>query len=65
MIGAATAERRPAGNRPRAYERYRGMDAHIHAYYEDIEALYRADTYELGCRPSAYRGRADGSSGER
>jgi hypothetical protein len=53
------------GDRTGAYERYRGMDAHIHAYYEDIEALYRADTYELGCRPSAYRGRADGSSGER
>jgi hypothetical protein len=48
-----------------AYASHRGMDAHIHAYYQDIEALYRADIYELGCRPSAYRGRADGSSGER
>jgi hypothetical protein len=41
------------------------MDAYLHAYYEDIEALYRADIYQLECRPSACGRQADAPSGER
>jgi integrase/recombinase XerD len=39
------------GDRTGAYASHRGMDAYLHAYYEDIEALYRAGMYQLACLP--------------
>lgn len=39
------------GDRTGAYGSHRRMDAYLHAYYEDIEALYRAGMYQLECEP--------------
>jgi integrase/recombinase XerD len=36
------------GDRTGAYENARGMNAYLHAYYADVESLYREQVYQLG-----------------
>lgn len=39
------------GDRTGAYENGRGMNAYLHAYYEDIESLYRKSIFNLKAEP--------------
>ena len=36
------------GDRTGAYRNDRGMNAHLHAYFEDIEDRYRENSYRFG-----------------
>jgi len=42
------------GDRTGAYQQDQGMNAYLHAYYEDIEELYRERIYELCYNDSFY-----------